>query len=201
MIHKIVKTVLLMSAITLTLSAEKNDDNNIYVGIGFGGSAYIDSGFAKEQIAGVDKDIEEDGIGAKVYAGYQVNKIIGLEISYVYYGSFKANDNYEYHAQGLSVAGNVGYTFFDNQLRPYVLIGLGYIISNFPHDGVDVSDYKPSLHTGLGLTYVPKVLEGMGFRVAYEGNGFSYTLNRGTDEEKSYPQGFGILYVGVEYRF
>ena len=199
--HYLVKTVFLTFLLTLTLSAEKKDDNNIYVGIGFGGSAYVDSGFAKEQIAGVDKDIEKDGIGAKVYAGYQVNKIIGLEVSYVYYGSFKANDNYEYHAQGLSAAGNIGYTFLDNQLRPYVLIGLGYIISDFPHDGVDVSDYKPSLHTGLGLTYVPKVLEGMGFRIAYESNSFNYTLHRGTDKEKSYPQGFGILYLGGEYRF
>jgi len=184
----------------LTLSAEKND-NNIYVGVGFGGSAYVDSSFAKEQIEGVNQDVEEDGVGAKVYVGYQINNIIAIEASYVYYGSFKINDNYEYQAQGLSASGNVGYMFFDNQFRPYILIGLGYIMSDFPHEGVDVKDYSASLHMGLGFSYVPKALGGIGFRVAYESNSFNYTLHRGTEDEQSYPQGFGILYLGAEYRF
>ena len=185
----------------MTLSAAKKDKSNLYVGAGFGGAAYVDSNFAHEQITGVDKEVVEDSIGAKIYAGYQINKIIALEASYVYYGSFEVTSEYQYHAQGLSVSGNLGYIFFDDQLRPYALIGLGYMISDFPHKEVSVKDYKPSLHVGLGLTYIPKVFNGIGFRVAYESNSFTYVLNRDTVDEKVYTQGFGILYLGVEYRF
>ena len=201
MIHNIVKALLLAFMFTMTLDAVEEDKSRIYVGVGLGGSAYVDSGFAKEQIVGVDREVEENGLGAKLYAGYQINKIIAVEASYVYYGSFKVNESYTYKAQGLSLSGNIGYSFFDDQFRPYVLVGLGYIISDFPHDGVPLNDYSPSLHIGVGATYLPKALKKIGFRVAYESNSFTYVLDRDTVDERSYGQGLGILYLGVEYRF
>lgn len=201
MFHKLFKLVLIIGSLTVALNAVEKDESRIYMGLGVGGSAYVDSGFAKEQIAGVDKEVTQDGIGSKIYGGYEINRIIAIEAAYVYYGSFKVTDHYKYSAQGLSLSGNVGYTFFRGQLRPYLLIGLGYIFSNFPHDSVDVEDYSPSLHTGLGMTYVPKSLGGVGFRVAYESNSFIYTIDEDTVDEKQYAQGFGILYLGVEYKF
>jgi len=185
-----------------TLSASE-DGSGAYIGVGMGSTAYVDDNFAKEQLknSNVTGTVESRGFGTKLFGGYQFNSIVGIEAAYVYYGNFSPTSDYTYSAQGVSTAVNVGYGFLENQLRPYILIGLGYVFSDFPHEGVPVDDQSPTLHIGFGLDYTPKSLGGIGFRGAYDGNSFSYLLQRDTPEEKRYIQAFGLLYVGCYYKF
>jgi len=198
---KINHVLLILSLLSSTLMASE-DGSGAYVGIGLGSTAYVDSGFAKEQTnKNVKEEIAVSSFGAKLYGGYQFNEIIGIEAAYIHYGEFSVNDEYTYSAQGLSVSANIGYTFLTGQLRPYVLLGLGYILSDFTHENTPVDDKNPTLHIGLGLDYEPMSLGGVGFRVAYESNSFSYIVHEDTQEEKRYPQGFGVLYLGAYYKF
>ena len=201
MINKSIFLLWISSIFICVLSANENGQG-FYAGVGVGSTAYVDNGFAKAQVSQkVDEDIEERSFGAKLYAGYQFNKIIGVELAYISYGEFSVKESYDYRAQGASVSANIGYTFFTGQLRPYVLLGLGYVFSDFPHEGIPVDDKSPTLHIGFGLDYTPEVLGGIGFRGAYEGNSFSYSVDQGMEDDKVYVQGFGILYLGAYYKF
>jgi len=199
---KKINHILLMLSLLSSMLIANEDGSGAYVGIGLGSTAYVDSGFAKEQSnRNVKEEIAISSLGAKLYGGYQFNKIIGVEAAYIHYGNFSINDDYTYSAQGISLSANVGYTFLTGQLRPYVLLGLGYIFSDFPHENIPVDDKSPTLHIGLGLDYEPMSLGGVGFRVAYESNSFSYIVDEDTAEEEKYPQGFGVLYLGAYYKF
>jgi len=194
--------LLFVSTVLSGMLSASEDGSGLYVGVGIGSTAYIDSSFAQEQLnKNVTQEMVESALGAKLYGGYQINNIVGIEASYIYYGDFTANEDYTYSAQGISVAANLGYTFFTGQLRPYALLGFGYIFSDFSHENVSVDDQKLTLHIGLGLDYAPKAFGGVGFRGAYESNNFSYLVDKGTSEEKKYAQGLGILYLGCYYKF
>ena len=199
--NKINHILFILTLFSNMLIASENG-SGAYVGFGLGSTAYVDSGFAKEQSdRNVEEEIAVSSFGAKLYGGYQFSKIIGIEAAYIHYGEFSLNDEYTYSAQGLSLSANVGYTFLTGQLRPYALLGLGYILSDFSHENTPVDDKNPTLHIGLGLDYEPMSLGGVGFRVAYESNSFSYIVDEDTPEEKKYPQGFGVLYLGAYYKF
>ena len=194
--------ILVSLSIFMSLHAADDELSGAYIGLGLGSTAYVDSDFAKEQIPGVDEEVAASSLGAKLIAGYMFNQIVAMEAAYVYYGNFEVNDNYTYRAQGVSLAANVGYTFISTGLRPYVLLGMGYIFSGFTHDEViDVPGDNPTLHLGFGLDYRPEAWGGFAIRVAYESNSFLYTIDADTPEEKSYAQGFGLLYLGAGYRF
>ena len=200
---RMIKTIhiFLLLILSTTLLASE-DGSGFYMGVGVGSTAYIDSEFAKAQVnKNVTEEVSENATGVKVYGGYQVNSIIGVEATYIYYGAFKVNDDYTYTAQGVSLSTNVGYSFLTGQLRPYILLGLGYVYSDFPHRGIDVADQSPTLHIGFGMDYAPEAFGGIGIRGAYESNSFSYKIEEGTPEEKKYIQGFGALYIGCFYKF
>jgi len=182
----------------LSLSAS---DVSGYIGLGIGSSAYVDSGFANKELSSVSEDIALDSMGSKVYGGVRFNKIIGIEASYVYYGHFKVNENYSYKAHGFSTAANIGYSFMHKQLRPFVLIGLGYVISNFNDESLGIDKRKPTLEVGLGFEYIPYFLYGFGVRIAFESNNFSYKVEANNDNEVKYDQGLGLGYIGVSYDF
>jgi len=198
---KIIYIIFLIGFVTL-LQAEENLPGGLYVGMGVGSTAYIDNGFAKDNVSGVSEEVTSTEVGAKLFAGYQFNQIFGVETAYVYYGTFKVNDQYTYKAQALSVVGNIGYSFIKIGVRPYVLMGMGYIFSDFTdQDRVDVPKANPTIHLGIGLDYVPGTLGGIGFRIAYESNSFVYDFNQDTPQEEQYAQAFGLLYLGVGYKF
>ena len=192
------KIALFSLFLPLVLSAS---DVSEYVGLGVGSSAYVDNGFAKRELASVSEDIALESIGAKIYGGVRFNKIIGIEATYIYYGHFKLNDNYSYKAHSISVAANLGYTFLGTQLRPFALVGLGYVISDFNDEGLGIDKKKPTLEVGFGLDYMPHYLSGFGVRIAFESNNFSYSVEGSDTEGVKYDQGIGIGYIGVSYHF
>jgi len=194
--------ILTLLGVLLNLQADDSDRTGAYIGASVGRTAYVDSGFAKNEIVGVDEEVSASALGGKILAGYLMNRIIGLEAAYVYYGNFEINENYAYKAQAVSLSANVGYTFVSTGLRAYTLVGLGYVYSSFTQqESVDVSAFNPTLHLGFGVDYLPVYLNGMGIRAAYESNSFIYGLHNNTPQEKQYAQGFGMLYLGLGYKF
>ena len=197
------KFLWLMALTTLMapIADADEDGSGAYIGLGFGGTAYADSNFVEEQQSAEDELGSSDS-GFKIYGGYQLNEIIGLEASYTDYGEFTAGD-YTHESQSVNISANIGYSFLDGQLRPFGLLGFGYLKNSFPHDNtpsIDEDDF--AFHLGLGLEYTPKVLSGLGFRLAYEGNSFSYDVDANTTtKDDTYRQAFGILYIGAHYKF
>ena len=189
-----------MALSSLSLADEKG--RGLYVGIGYGNTAFDDDDFVKEEQPTVQGSLSEKSSGVKLYMGYQVNKIVGLECGYINYGSFYADD-YVHKAMATSLAVNLGYTFLEGTLRPYTLLGLGYVFNNFPHNDVpSVAPNNIASHLGLGLDYTPVFASGFGLRIAFEADGYTYKIEKETpDTVKEYEQTFGMLYVGVHYKY
>ncbi len=203
-LNRVCKKVLLAMVATTLLAPIANadeDGSGAYVGLGFGRTAYVDSGFVKDGLSEPEEVAKTDS-GFKLYGGYQFNKIIGVETSYTDYGRFEAGD-YAHTSKSMSLAANLGYSFLDGQLRPYGLLGFEYLINDFPHEkDPSLEEDSVGFHLGIGLDYTPKGLGGLGFRMAYEGTSYSYEVDSNASaNDEQYGQGFGILYLGVQYRF
>ena len=198
---KKILSVMILASLVVPIADANEDGSGAYIGVGFGGTAYVDSNFVEEQQTPED-ELESVDNGFKVYGGYQFNKIIGLEASYVDYGKFTAGD-YSHKSRSVNIAANLGYSFLDGQLRPFGLWGFGYLRHSFPHDNTpSIDENSFAFHLGIGLDYTPKGLGGLGFRMAYEGNSFSYDVDGNvTTEKDTYRQAFGIMYLGVHYKF
>ena len=198
------KKILLIIALTTLMApiADADEDGSgAYIGLGFGSTAYVDSGFVEEEQN--EDELGSVDSGFKIYGGYQFNQIIGLELSYTDYGEFTAGD-YTHASKSANISANLGYSFLDGQLRPFSLLGFGYLKNSFPHrdntPSIDEDDF--AFHLGLGLDYTPKGLGGVGFRLAYEGNSFSYDVDsNASTKDDTYRQAFGILYLGAHYKF
>ena len=184
----------------LCLAAESGQ--GFYGGVGFGISAFEDDGFVKEEQPQVKGSLSKNDKGVKLYLGYQINKILSAELGYTNYGRFKT-ENYIHEAQSADIAINVGYTFLEGTLRPYVFGGLGYVFNDFPHS--DIASLKMdrfSSHVGIGLDYTPLFAGGFGLRLAFESDGYTYRVDQnGSNEPKDYEQGLGLLYLGMHYKY
>ena len=154
--------------------------------------------------------------GYIVYAGYQFNKIIAVEASFVDYGSFKdstkiRNTNIEKtftsDPLGGAVYANAGYTF-GNGLRPFGQLGLGYIDSNpgSNYNGTGISEDFMTMKWGVGLEYAPVKLKGVGFRFAFTGDtnmDSEYeSVDNSNDIKTTYLwRYYEMFYVGAQYKF
>jgi len=191
-----------LALLSTTLVAE--DKSGWYMGLGYGSTAYEDDDMGKENyptyMGELDKDTDN---GVVIYGGYKINNYISVEGSYRDYGEFtyKGSYNSTVEAQSIAISGNLGYPFLENQLRPFVILGVGYVYTDTKNSAFAViDDDAASLHVGFGLEYEPNSLNGLGFRIAYEGDAYTYEVVRpGSDKE--YDVGLGQLYFGVQYRF
>jgi len=205
-----------------------NTGEGFYIGAGIGASFYNitssdgdyyipDDGDGTHTIV-IDKfeDLDDNDLGYLFYAGYQFNKIIGVEASYTDYGAFSgsiANTNlgtFKKDPYAIAVAANAGYTFFNGQLRPFGLLGLAYLNSqqSQAYSRQNVTNESAALHTGFGVEYYPTVLRGLGVRAAYtsdiivDSDYVSFEGDTGTTvQTTSMWQYYSLLYVGVQYKF
>jgi len=189
---------LVVSAVlaTLTLCAAEVKESGFYLGAGIGGTGFSDSDMVKEQY-GSTYVFENSSGGVALYGGYKVNNIFAFEMGYHHYGTFQIRQpalgsKRDYSPSSFSASANLGYGFLDGQLRPYILLGL----SSIDLDGWVTDDKGVGSHIGFGIQYDPEELNGFGFRLGYEGDGF--TVKTAT---KDYAQGLGILYIGAHYLF
>jgi len=203
------KKILLSVATIATLStAAVAADTGIYLGVGYGATSFYDSDMVKDLAPTASLDKSDAGL--KVYGGWMINKIVGVEVGYANYGSFALDDT-SIDVSSYSVAANLGYTFLDGQLRPFGLAGLSYIDNDYPkgdaQDNVDPTNM--GVHLGVGVSYAPTILHGVGFRLAYEIDVFSAdtistkydSYGTETTTTDTYTQSVGTIYAGVEYNF
>jgi len=201
-----------MAAALLSVSLYASEDGSgTYFGVAGGWSGYkakfIDSDYYidDDESSGSSKSnsIDDSDEGYKLYGGYQFNKIIGVEASYTDYGVMEFK-NYTQKPQSFSVYANAGYNFLNGQLRPFGLLGLGYLKTNQSRNLLD--DDFVTVHAGGGVEYYPTVLGGLGFRAAVEAD-IHISSQTAVDETGNYYssetfcQRYTLLYMGVQYKF
>ncbi len=202
---------LLIASLSVATAFASEDGSGTYFGVAGGWSGYK-AKFVDEDFYIIDdntggstktKEFDEDDSGYKIYGGYQFNKIIGVEASYTDYGTMSSY-NYTQEPQSFAVYANAGYNFFNGQLRPFGLLGLGYLKTNQSRDLLD-EDFV-TLHVGGGVEYYPTVLNGFGIRAAIEGD--VHVSNESAVNEygvyyssETFCQRYMLMYLGVQYKF
>ncbi len=178
------------------------NSSGAYVGLGFGNTVNDDDNFVSQQITTSSFDDADSGL--TLYGGYQFNDIVAVELSFSDYGKFEAQDGFAEEPTSVSVSANVGYSFLDGQLRPFGVMGFGFVnmnYSNLPSYVISLDDKGASLHYGVGVQYEPDVLAGLGFRLAYEADSFGIQVSDFFGNETTYTQTLGMLYAGVQFKF
>lgn len=190
-----------------------NDGSGFYIGAGLGASGYFATLFdSSYNIYDPDttyvvsaSSLNDTDVGYLFYAGYQINKIIGVEVSYTDYGRFEYK-NYYQEPQAVALYANAGYTFLNGQLRPFGNLGLGYLNQNQSDRYYDMKEKFATLHMGLGGEYYPTVLKGLGFRAAFEADVYVDSVTA-VDEDtnvrstQSLWEEYFLFYAGVQYKF
>lgn len=194
---KIVFLLALFSAFT-----HANDDiSGFYLGGGFGTTNYDDGGaFDNTSIY-----TNEDDSTLKLIGGYQFNRIVAVEMQYTNYGDVtlshvNSTQKIAVEPSSISLAANLGYTF-DSGWRPFAIVGLGSTEFETKVQGLSVSDSKTSFHFGAGAEFAPKALEGLAFRVAYEGDVFVEEGINNYGYNEDYAMTVGTFYAGATYKF
>jgi len=173
----VLSSVMLMASLQATdYGLEEKDASGIYIGVGVAIStfdaAFYDNTYyfpedGDDTVNREKSSMYANDTGYKIYGGYQFNKIIGVEFSYNDYGHLE-NDLLTQDPYSITLAANAGYNFLNNQLRPFGILGLGYMKTNQNRELFD--EDVATLHFGLGAEYYPTVLKGVGFRLGLEGD-------------------------------
>lgn len=195
------------------VNASKTDvKTGWYMGVGIGAAGYSDGDMGKEfEYFKVEVD-NATATGVKLYGGHKFNSIVGVEASYINYGthsykqadSYKGTVNTEVSPQSLNVAANLGYDFLDDQLRPFGLAGLGIV--NFGQSGspeVYSKDYGAALVLGAGVEYTPKKFHNVGFRLTLESD-IAYVVqsySSSNKDDKAFAHTLSLMSLGVNYKF
>jgi len=190
------------AALLSTAAMAGPNSSGAYIGIGYGNTIYESDGFVSEQITLSAFDEEDSGL--TFYGGYQFNNIVGVELSYRDYGKFEADSGFAQEPTGLSIGANVGYSFLDGQLRPFGVIGMGFVKMNYvnlPSYVISFDETGAAIHYGLGVQYKPDLLAGFGFRMAYEADSYTIKVQDSFSGSKTYMQTLGMLYLGIQYKF
>jgi len=206
-------TVLVLASGAHAEGETTNDGSGFYLGAGFGLSGYyatfFDSSYRLDDPDNTyvvkAKSLNDNDVGYLLYAGYQINKIIGVEFSYTDYGKFEYKQYYQ-EPKSVAVYANAGYTFLNGQLRPFGNLGLGYLKQNQSARYYDLKDKFVTGHFGLGGEYYPTVLKGLGFRAAMEGDVYidrvtAVDEDTNTRSTESLWQEYYLFYAGIQYKF
>ncbi|MFZ3509232.1 porin family protein [Vibrio harveyi] len=175
-----------------SIQAQANDSKDVsgfYLGGGIGNTTYSDDDPFTQ--------LDGDGTTFKLIGGYQFNRIVGVEAQYTDYGDIKLKHTLlDLDVNSVSVAANIGYTF-DNGLRPFATLGLGYISVDIP-EGLGPDEDELLLRVGAGLEYTPHQLSNITFRAAYEMDHFNVDSTRSSKDTDIQ---IGSFYAGATYKF
>jgi len=181
--------------IFITVANADSNTKGFYLGVGYGNMQYSDDRLASS-------DLDNKNSGTKLYAGFQFNKMMGIELSHIDYGEYKSYRLSQKFSE-TRLAVNVGRSFIDAQLRPFVNLGLGLIKRDITGGYVyQIDDGGVALALGLGLQYEPKSLDGVGVRIGYDFSYFEQEIRGGYYvEDKLYVQSLGMTYISLQYKF
>ena len=177
-----------------------------YIGVGYGTfESLTDSDWDDDYRYGKLAN-KTSGNTSKVYAGYQFNRIIGVEVSYSDYGNtsgFVYNGSAQPVHQSptaLSVAANAGYSF-NNGWRAFGILGLSSVDLNSSYAYLD-TDSPSAIRWGGGGEYTPAGLKGFQLRVAFEADTYFAEADRiFSSDDDIYAFTLMSLYVGASYKF
>lgn len=180
--------------------------SGFYLGGAAGISSYHDGILVKDgdDYNGFTSDFKAEHSALKLYSGYQINRIVGVEASYTDYGDINNDsiDNGRLAPRSVSVAANLGYSF-NSGWRPYGIVGLSWLDMR-PSEQWFENDKIIAFHYGFGGEYQPKNWQGLTFRLAYEADFFASTIRDSylnPDSESAYISNLGNFYIGASYKF
>ena len=236
------KTTTTLLALTLSASTllaaeaqEVNTGKGFYMGAGLGASIYnvslSDSTYLIKDENNVEytvdgnnlEELDDTDLGYVLYAGYLINKIIGVEGSLTNYGAFsgtiketnKKGDTIKHKftkkPKSMAVYANAGYTFLNGQLRPFGNLGLGYLktYQSKTYSNLQFQGDFATLHYGVGVDYYPTVLKGFGVRASYVGDSYADSQIDTIDGPDSTTkvdsttlwQSYSLFFVSAQYKF
>jgi len=211
--HLMTNTKALLSAaclLAMANSVAQANDSKIYFGVGLGPTSLNDNGFVSDwndenrhNGTPIEYTLYDTASGIHLYGGFKFNRIVSLEAAYTNYGEFSLEKNsnafLSFTPTSLSLSANIGYDFYDGQLRPFGIAGISYVDLK----GWSDSDKPDALHIGFGVEYTPATQKRFGFRLAYEADIFKMDtgMTNGTYVKDEYTQSMGMLYLGAHYRF
>jgi hypothetical protein len=185
---KILGSVVITLLLTIVINAEDNA-RGFYLGIGSGSMKYNDDGLASN-------DLDDKNNGTKLYLGFQFNKVVGVEYSYINYdkyNSYTISQEFTEH----KIGANLGYSFMNAQLRPFINLGLALISRDITGGNVyQIDDGGLGLAYGLGIQYEPNFLNGVGIRIGYDSTLFAQKIGYET-----YNQSLNMTYIALQYKF
>ena len=227
-----------VSTLLAAETSEVNTGKGFYMGAGMGasfynvalteGSYYLQDDTTDYTIEGNNLEkLDDSDLGYVLYAGYLFNKIIGVEGAFTDYGSFSGTadvddgssvinpntktETFTKDPMSMAVYANAGYTFFNGQLRPFGLLGLGYMKTNQSQTYKDFQfqDDFMTLHYGFGVDYYPTVLKGFGVRASYVLDSYAdYDVDSREDVKGNTAvktttlwQNYSLFYVSAQYKF
>lgn len=196
---------------------ESQKIQGFYLGAGGGLSssyAYLSQGYYQDNTSVYLADtLSDTDNGYLIYAGYQFNKIVAIEIAHADYGSFSdsaldelgATTTFTSAPIAHSIYANLGYNF-ENGLRPFAQLGLAYVSTNASTATQNINiDDGFAMHFGLGLEYTPLNLYGLGLRVAYAQDtivDMSHDVHYNNVDSSSFFMNLNtMLYLGAQYKF
>ena len=202
---RIVLTLAILVLLPLTLDARRNGEG-FFIGIGSGGTYYSDGGLVSDlNDNGGDYDMKSVSGAYKLYAGYKFNHEATLEGAYTGYGTYEikndGNTTERLEPKSGAFYLNYGQDLWHNQLRPFVIAGIGLLWLDAQKGAIYDEEIFFSLHYGLGVLYTPRFLEGLGLRIAYDADWSRYTVLKESGLSGSYDNFIGTLYLGVQYKF
>ena len=199
-------------------------------------SEYTDKTYYSGQSTLAKNDASSGAQSLQLLAGYQFNRIVAVDMDYTHYiNSLNFREFVSDPAATLSgqyqteqihakprvyiMQANVGYTFA-NGIRPFALVGLGFLYLNADKDVYYADTFSDMLvqRFGTGVEYAPVILQGWALRASWTANFTSmntprrhriieniYTPHiRGNDNDDQSPfnlNGLSNINLGVSYKF
>ena len=194
-------TLILLVLLPLTLDARRNGEG-AFIGVGSGLTYYSDSGLD----TALGADMNDVSGSYKLYGGYKYNHEVTLEGSFTGYGVYTIENSDGTTFERLepksgAVYLNYGSDLWHNQIRPFIIVGAGVLWLDPKKGTVYDEEVFISLHYGAGLLLTPRILGGLGLRVAYEGDWSRFEVNEESGLSGSYDSFIGTLYLGLQYKF
>lgn len=198
---RIFLTLVLLVLLPLTLDARRNGEG-FFLGFGSGVTYYNDSGLDSD----LGADMNDASGSYKLYSGYKYNHEATLEGSLTGYGVFDIEKDGQtierLTPMSAAVYINYGSDFWHNQIRPFVIAGAGLLWLGPEKNTIYDEKIFFSLHYGAGVLWTPRLLGGLGFRVAYEGDWSRFDVKSDlAGASGGYDNYIGTLYLGVQYKF
>ncbi|CAM2927692.1 outer membrane protein [Vibrio rarus] len=215
--------IALCSLALLSSSAFASSDQSGFYVLGAVGTTGMDDGGYTEdaedtvRLNGNDPyfktELEGKGVTKLYSAGYQINRIVGIEATYTDYGHINARTHHDsvkvFDPESFSVSANLGYSFH-NGLRPFAKIGLSYVDlgqDDSQNSAIKNPNKLGGVHVGAGVEYALDLGENNGnllFRTGVEGDIVNAEMKQKSPNnfyDDNYSWSLATLYAGVGYRF